>query len=508
TLTGAVNVTGDPTKATNAKINVTATGAGLGAGNKADVNSSVWEVTGDSDLRGNLNNTGVVTFKPQTPNTYSTITAEALTGAGGLYEMNTTIKNQTAGRQADLVVATGAKELTTGTGAIVIKNDDSKVAWYQKRMEQALVITPVGSTAKFTVDNYGAGNNNYELGAWNYNLKEGIITKEEQTKFGYGEATIGQTGWHLANAGLSAKGEAALGSVLSPDIWYLEAGALANQMGKFNAKRQGTEMWAQAVHNKLKVNDTINHIGVAGNQVEQSFNGVTVGIDRLMSTGKDGQFWGGLMFGYGTGGIDHSFGNTDNNSAHVGLYGVYKTNSDWYVSGLAKFNRYKTEVDVTGRDGIFGSDEFNQNGWGVAIMAGKKFVRSNGYFIEPQIELDYHKINSVDYNLSGMDVNVDGTTSKRARLGFALGRDHSYQDGAQLSTFFKASLVHEFDGKTDVRLYGEPFETDFSGTWGQFKLGVDFKNAKNFGYNAALTYEKGGRRTSPVGFELGANWTF
>ncbi|MEG1160194.1 MAG: autotransporter outer membrane beta-barrel domain-containing protein, partial [Acidaminococcaceae bacterium] len=490
-----------------AKINVTATGAGLGAGNNA-ANSAEWTVTGDSDLRGNLHNTGVVTFKPQTPNTYSTITAEALTGAGGLYEMNTTIKNQTAGRQADLVVATGAKELTTGTGAIVIKNDDSKVAWYQKRMEQALVITPVGSTAKFTVDNYGAGNNNYELGAWNYNLKEGIITKEEQTKFGYGEATIGQTGWHLANAGLSAKGEAALGSVLSPDIWYLEAGALANQMGKFNAKRQGTEMWAQAVHNKLKVNDTINHIGVAGNQVEQSFNGVTVGIDRLMSTGKDGQFWGGLMFGYGTGGIDHSFGNTDNNSAHVGLYGVYKTNSDWYVSGLAKFNRYKTEVDVTGRDGIFGSDEFNQNGWGVAIMAGKKFVRSNGYFIEPQIELDYHKINSVDYNLSGMDVNVDGTTSKRARLGFALGRDHSYQDGAQLSTFFKASLVHEFDGKTDVRLYGEPFETDFSGTWGQFKLGVDFKNAKNFGYNAALTYEKGGRRTSPVGFELGANWTF
>lgn len=70
---------------------------------------------------------------------------------------------------------------------------------------------------------------------------------------------------------------------------------------------------------------------------------MVVGIDKKFSQTAKGGFWGGIMGGYGKVSNDFVGGDADLNSAHVGIYGVYRTNTDWYVGSILKYNRYSTD---------------------------------------------------------------------------------------------------------------------------------------------------------------------
>lgn len=49
-------------------------------------------------------------------------------------------------------------------------------------------------------------------------------------------------------------------------------------------------------------------------------------------------------------------------------------------------------------------------------MGGKLATNKKGWFVEPQLELGYHKISDGDYtDPGGSHVNVDSMTSKRVR---------------------------------------------------------------------------------------------
>lgn len=477
-----------------------------------DVNvAGYWYMTGDSDTNGTLNNTGIVDFAPQDENklTYSTLKVDKLTGDGGTYMVNTTIHNADTyldanNRQADLIVATGSG--SDATGSIFIKNDDTKVAWYQARMDQALAITAPDSTAEFTLAN---GQNAYELGSWAYQLTSETISQAEADKL-YGGNYAGATGWHLQNFDLSNQATAALSSVVSPDIWYLETNALYSNINQYDREKDNSNVWAQAMHGKIETNDTVSHAGYNGsNNVEQKFSGLTAGLDKKFSSSDRGDFWGGLMFGHGTGDISYYSGSTDTKSTHVGLYGIYRGSNDWYMGGVLKYNRYSNDISAISRAGQHIANDYSQHGWGASLMAGKKIMRDNGWFVEPQIEFGYNKVSGTNYTFgNGMDVNIGDSSSLRLRGGVAIGRQHLYNDGAKLDTYLKLSLVHEFDGESTVNLYGEPFGVDYGGTWGQYKLGMNFTSAKNTDFNVALTYENGGGRKSPLGVEAGVKWSF
>jgi outer membrane autotransporter protein len=108
-----------------------------------------------------------------------------------------------------------------------------------------------------------------------------------------------------------------------------------------------------------------------------------------------------------------------------------------------------------------------------------------------------------------MDVKVDGLISRRVRAGVGLGRTISYHNGSNLSAFVKASLIHELDGEGDVRINGvTTLKRDFGGTWGQYKLGLNYNSKRGNNALLALTYEKGGHRSSPLGIEASYNWSF
>jgi outer membrane autotransporter protein len=509
-LSGAANVTSG-----DGAISINVEGAGQTTGNNKD-NGSVWEVTGDSDMKGSnttlssvLNNTGVVSFDHEAGGDYKVISTDQLTGQNGLYLMNTNIDNASGwvnGRQADQVRTVSGD----ASGVLAISNNDANVAAFESLMTTPLVYVASGDhdNTNFTLMSK-QGDKYYELGAWKYDLEK-IVNPD------------GSVGWYLVNHDLSAVSHAALNAVMMPDVWYLETNALFSQLGDYNVSRDDVSVWGYAVYNKLRVDNAIKFNGAAAaanftlpeeNEVEHVFRGLTGGIDKRLASDDNKQVFGGLMIGYGEGDYDFNYGDADDNSFHVGLYGVWRFSSGWYLAGLVKYNRYKTNLTANPYGGGSYSTDYTQNGFGVSAMAGRQFVNESGWFWEPQVELGWHHIGGADYTLSGMPVEIEGANSLRGRVGIGFGKKYVREDGSTLDLFVKASLVHEFDGETDVNLYTDanktaydPLTVDYGGTWGQYKAGINYNSGKDFNAHAAVTYEKGGDRESPIGFEVGLTW--
>lgn len=494
-------------------------------------NAGLWNVTGSSNLNASgassITNTGTIDMTKDGTTAAqavsSTIKVNNLVNNGQLImdvspagnasgdsKYGDMIQTATASGSGTIKVNIPAGELAAITGQAYLEDDAN-----------ALVTVTETNSSNYTVNNNG--DNRLEAGNWIYGLQ--ASTTE-----------TGATVYKLAKTGeLSNKGATVVNSLVSPDYWYLETNALYSDLNNFDGARKDHDVWAHAVHNKQTIKDrTVSVTGAAGadvDDIDNKYNGIVVGIDKRVSVTKNGSFWAGIMGGYGRGSNDFgvngygysgnifSSGDADTDSAHVGIYGVYRTTTNWYVGSILKYNHYRTDVKTSTTAGseasVASSGVMDQNGLGISIIGGKRFKNNKGWFVEPQLELGYHRIADTAYNLGDMHVNVDAMTSKRARLGINFGRNIAYQNGANLDVFAQASLVHEFGGEGRVTTSYKDWpdnpdnlNVEYGGSWGMYKLGVNYNTVKGDNAMFALTYNKGGHRSSPVGFELAYNWTF
>ena len=488
-ITGAANAVTD--SAANGAINIT--------------NAGTWNVTGDSNLNASgassLTNTGLVDMTKDgttaEKQVSSKLAVKSLTHNGNLI-MDVSPEKVTTG---DQIVTT----TTSGSGKIqanILASEQD--ATYKEFLDTALITATGDANGNYSVTNNG--DNNLEVGNWTYSLQP---MKQAD----------GSTIYHLVNNDLlSNKGKTIVSSVVSPDYWYYETSALYNDINNFNGARKDHDVWAHMVHNKTTLSNFSDQNGA--DDVDTQYNGVVVGIDKKFSKTAKGSFWGGIMGGYGKASNDFTGGDADLNSAHVGIYGVYRTTTDWYVGSILKYNRYSTDISSTTAAGTTGgvhtSDDLSQTGWGLSVIGGKRFTNNKGWFVEPQLELGYHRISDGDYTLGGSHVNVDAMTSKRVRAGFNVGKTIAYQSGANLDVFAQASMIHEFGGDGQITTYNKYYpnngtdnlETKFDGTWGLYKFGLNYNTVKGDNGILALTYNQGSHRHSPLGFELSYNWTF
>ena len=466
-------------------------------------NDGLWGVTGDSNLNSNgassITNTGIMDMTVD-GNTFSTVKTNALNHSGALL-MDVKVKNGDA-QQADQIQSTTA----SGNGVIYVTQTDAEGVHYQDQVGQPLVIT-ANNNASYKVMN--DGNNLFETGSWKYNLVAKTITQEDVDKYGIDPENIGKTGWILQNtADLSHKAKAALSSISTPDIWYLETDALYSQLGNYSQARSDWDVWGHYVHSKMSQDNAVsqnNYIGQTN--IDTKFNGAVIGADKKIRSGQHSDTWLGVMVGYGKGTTDFENGNGDVKSTTAGIYGVYKNDKNEYLSGILKYNHYSTSSNTTTGGGIYSDGDFSQNGYGVSVLAGKRIEKTNGWFIEPQLEFGHHRINSANWNLGDMDIDTGDMNSTRARVGVGIGQMKPTASG-YWDWYVRASLVHEFQGDTTAYLYGEPFKVDYGGTWGQYKLGFDYTTQHGPDYNLAFVYNHGGDKSSPVGVQASINVPF
>lgn len=200
-----------------------------------------------------------------------------------------------------------------------------------------------------------------------------------------------------------------------------------------------------------------------------------VGMNYPSQDKKGATLHRGMSAEYTTGRMSTQYG-----SGKLGRYSL-----GGYYTWLGKQGHY---MDIVGRVGRISADSTSHDVTGpiksdygtwfesVSFEYGRKFAKPNGWFWEPQGQLQYAHVNSVSYRTSdGLAVHNDSVNSVIGRLGFRLGKEIN----PTTTWYVKADLLHEFAGSRDYGFTAidglTRIDSDVSGkrTWGD--LGVGFK---------------------------------
>ena len=192
------------------------------------------------------------------------------------------------------------------------------------------------------------------------------------------------------------------------------------------------------------------------------------------------------------------------------LYDTWLGEKGHYVDYVAKWGHLSNDFDITAKTtGEKINGDYSNNVFSVSAEYGKKNDMGNGWYFEPQAQLQLARVTGADYvTTQGSKVNVDGINSLIGRAGFRIGRDMDENS----TVYLKADLLHEFMGDQTVTAADatgtlrEEFEN--KGTWYDVGFGFATKMSKNS--YAFMDFEKsfGNDNDETYQINAGMQWTF
>ena len=240
--------------------------------------------------------------------------------------------------------------------------------------------------------------------------------------------------------------------------------------------------------------------------ITSKYTAIQVGYDRQISN----QFWLGGAFSYTDGDHEVAQGSADNSLAAFTLYGTWMNDSGLFVDVTGKYGRIDNDFDINlGSDQGVSSGDYDTNAWGLSVQAGWRW-QPNMFFVEPQVELMYGRMSSVDYTTStGLTVDHDAVDSLIGRAGFRIGVDYPDNLGR---IYLRASVLHDWKGEADYTFTkGTNYrhETDdLSGTWYEVGVGANFNVTDNLHLIGDLQTSRGGEVDTDYRINFVARYSF
>ena len=259
----------------------------------------------------------------------------------------------------------------------------------------------------------------------------------------------------------------------------MQAGyALGTEMDRFN-KRMGESRYLEG-DSGLWVRYRHARTGWE-NSFKTNSNMFQVGFDKLKLE-KDGKHYRG-------GAVDYTDANTSllglkGNGEHeryaLSLYDTWIGDKGHYLDLVLRGGRTSNDFDVTTRNQEIIKGKYHQNFGSISGEWGRKLANDNGWYVEPQAQLQIARVGSADYRTNyGVKVEQDAATSVIARAGFRLGRDFSDKG----NFYMKADWLHEFCGDQNIRVSAADGseQSSFNGqdSWWDLGLGADFSLGKD-----------------------------
>lgn len=259
----------------------------------------------------------------------------------------------------------------------------------------------------------------------------------------------------------------------------MQAGyALGTEMDRFN-KRMGESRYLEG-DSGLWVRYRHARTGWE-NSFKTNSNIFQVGFDKLKLE-KDGKHYRG-------GAVDYTDANTSllglkGNGEHeryaLSLYDTWIGDKGHYLDLVLRGGRTSNDLDVTTRNQEIIKGKYHQNFGSISGEWGRKLANDNGWYVEPQAQLQIARVGSADYRTNyGVKVEQDAATSVIARAGFRLGRDFSDKG----NFYMKADWLHEFCGDQNIRVSAADGseQSSFNGqdSWWDLGLGADFSLGKD-----------------------------
>ena len=276
--------------------------------------------------------------------------------------------------------------------------------------------------------------------------------------------------------------------------WRAENNDMNKRLGELRDSKGEHGAWARMARGESKY---------GSQNVKNQYNYYQVGYDEKLSTNPNWTV--GVALTRTEGSSTFARGTGENKHTGVAVYGSYLNDNGSFVDLIAKYARMDNDYSTIGA-GV-GDASYETNGYSLSAEYGKRFTKDNGFWIEPQVELTYGTVGSVDYLTSkGARVHQDSVDSLVGRLGFSLGKDIK-----QGNVYVRASYLYDFDGETSATMVGkgsQKYEQDLGGGWWEVGVGtnINLSDATHLYFDVEKTY--GGNVATPWQWNAGVRWSF
>ena len=215
---------------------------------------------------------------------------------------------------------------------------------------------------------------------------------------------------------------------------------------------------------------------IGGGKYSYSGSGIDTATDYTrIQGGYDAKISRGWTVGgqvsYLRGSEDYVFdGSGKVKSFSVGAYGLKDLGKDQYVHVETQVGRVSNDFTARNEIGEAMSGDTKSNAYSIRVRYGKTLKYDNGFYVEPQAQLNFTHFGGRNFNVGNVFVNQSSVNSTSGKIGLELGKQFS---NGNLYTRFAAG--HAFTGnvKTAFASGGvmKLTEQDLKGTWTELAFG-------------------------------------
>ena len=215
---------------------------------------------------------------------------------------------------------------------------------------------------------------------------------------------------------------------------------------------------------------------IGGGKYSYSGSGIDTATDYTrIQGGYDAKISRGWTVGgqvsYLRGSEDYVFdGSGKVKSFSVGAYGLKDLGKDQYVHIETQVGRVSNEFTARNEIGEAMSGDTKSNAYSIGVRYGKTLKYANGFYVEPQAQLNFTRFGGRNFNVDNVSVNQSGVNSTTGKLGLELGKQFG---NGNLYTRFAAG--HAFTGNVKTAFSSgnvvKLTEQDLKGTWTELAFG-------------------------------------
>ena len=246
-------------------------------------------------------------------------------------------------------------------------------------------------------------------------------------------------------------------------------------VGNFNAWRTvADDMYRPRVLQQGEPTGIWARIG--GGKYSYSGSGIDTATDYTrIQGGYDAKISRGWTVGgqvsYLRGSEDYVFdGSGKVKSFSVGAYGLKDLGKDQYVHVETQVGRVSNDFIARNEIGEAMSGDTKSNAYSIGVRYGKTLKYANGFYVEPQAQLNFTHFGGRNFNVGNIFVNQSGVNSTSGKIGLELGKQFG---NGNLYTRFAAG--HAFTGNVKTAFasgsVAKLTEQDLKGTWTELAFG-------------------------------------
>ena len=215
---------------------------------------------------------------------------------------------------------------------------------------------------------------------------------------------------------------------------------------------------------------------IGGGKYSYSGSGIDTATDYTrIQGGYDAKISRGWTVGgqvsYLRGSEDYVFdGSGKVKSFSVGAYGLKDLGKDQYVHVETQVGRVSNDFTARNEIGEAMSGDAKSNAYSIGVRYGKTLKYANGFYVEPQAQLNFTHFGGRNFTVDNVSVNQSSVNSTSGKIGLELGKQFG---NGNLYTRFAAG--HAFTGNVKTAFasgsVAKLTEQDLKGTWTELTFG-------------------------------------